>query len=63
MKSHKYNKSFKHDLELLAHGRGRRPRLETRVIDKDIRKRKNDLRFKDEMDDLEELRRQGVKIG
>lgn len=47
----------------MAEWRGKRPLMPSKPHDKEYRNRKNHLRFRDEMDDLEDWRRQGIRIG
>jgi hypothetical protein len=52
MKAHKYNKKYKEQLDLLAHGRGRRDRLETKVVPNKRKKIIEEQRIRDLMNEI-----------
>jgi len=58
------NQNYKKQLQRIGHVRGKRPLMPTKVHDKNFHNRKNQLHFRDVMDDeLDDLRRQGIKVG
>jgi hypothetical protein len=52
MKPHKYNKKYKERLDLLAHGRGRRDRLVTKIIPNKRKKIIEEERIRDLMNEI-----------
>ncbi len=57
-------KHFNRQLNAQAKWRGKRPLMPTKVHhDKNYRNRINNLRLDDEDFELEDLRRQGIKVG